>query len=71
MPRLPKAREIIQIAHKLGFVFIRQKGSHAIYRHDDGTRITVPIHGSKEISPAVFHRILGDLKMTSREFWKF
>ena len=69
MPRLPKAREVIRVANKLGFVFVRQKGSHAIYRHGNGTRITVPIHGGKEISPAVFRQILEDMKISGKEFW--
>ena len=71
MAKLPRAREIIRIANKLGFVFVRQKGSHAIYRHENGVRITVPVHGSKEISPGVFHQILEDMKITPKEFWKF
>lgn len=71
MPQLPKAREVIRVAHKLGFVFVRQKGSHAIYRHNNGVRITVPVHGGREISPAVFHQILEDVKITAQEFWEF
>ena len=69
MARLPKAREIIKAARKLNFIFVRQKGSHAIYRHADGRRITVPIHGGKEIGPAVFRQILTDFGISSQEFW--
>ncbi len=69
MPRLPKAKEIIRVALACGFVFVRQRGSHSIYRHFDGRRITVPVHGSKEISPAVFRQILRDLQLTAQEFW--
>ena len=56
MPRLPKAKEIIRVAQRLGFYFSRQSGSHAIYRHSDGRRITVPIHPGKEIGPALFNK---------------
>jgi len=71
MPRLPKAREIVRVAVKLGFHFSRQKGSHAIYTEAiSGRRITVPVHGGKEISPAVFGQIIKDLKIDKRKFWE-
>ncbi len=70
MSRLPKPREVIRVAQRLGFVFVRQKGSHAIYRHQDRRRITVPIHGAKELGPAIFHQILKDLDVSLEKFWK-
>ena len=71
MARLPKAKEVVRVINKLGFALVRQRGGHAIYRHSNGTRITVPIHGSKEISPAVFRQILRDLDITAQEFWNY
>lgn len=70
MAKLPKAKEVIKVAQKLGFYFSRQKGSHAIYKHLDGRRITAPVHPGQEISPGVFHQILMDLEISSKEFWK-
>ncbi|MDO8492221.1 MAG: type II toxin-antitoxin system HicA family toxin [bacterium] len=70
MPKLPRAREVVRIAQKLGFIFSRQKGSHAIYKRKDGVRITVPVHQGKEISPAVFNQILKDLNISKASFWK-
>jgi predicted RNA binding protein YcfA (HicA-like mRNA interferase family) len=70
MPKLPRAKEIIRVARKLGFYFSRQSGSHAIFRHPDGRRITVPIHGGKEIGPALFNQILKDLKISKKKFWE-
>ncbi len=70
MPKLPRAREVVRVAQKLGFHFSRQKGSHAVYLHvDDVRRITVPVHGGKEISPAVFGQIIKDMKINKRKFW--
>lgn len=70
MSKLPRAREVIRVAQRLGFYFSRQKGSHAIYRHLDGRRITVPIHLGKEIGPGLFNQILKDLKISKRKFWE-
>lgn len=69
MPKLPTAKEIIRVAQRLGFCFSRQSGSHAIYRHFDGRRITVPIHAGKEIGPALFNQILKDLRISKEKFW--
>ena len=70
MPRLPKPKEAIRAATRLGFIFARQRGSHAIYRRPDGRRITIPIHGSKELGPALFKQIVEDMDITKEEFWK-
>jgi len=70
MPRLPKPKEVIRAAHRRGFSFSRQKGSHAIYRSDDRKRITVPIHGNKELGPALFKQILKDLDVSPKKFWE-
>lgn len=70
MPHFPKPREAIRVASRLGFIFVRQKGSHAIYRHPDGRRITIPIHGSKELGPALFKQVIDDMNITKDEFWK-
>ena len=68
MSKLPRAREVVRVAAKLGFYFSRQRGGHAIYRHADGRRITVPVHGGQEISPAVFREILNDAGISQKIF---
>lgn len=42
-PRLT-AKQISTVLERLGFSFARQSGSHKIYRHADGRRVTVPMH---------------------------
>lgn len=69
MAKLPKAREALRVIRKLGFSFSRQRGSHAIYRHPNGKRITVPIHGGSELGPSVFGQILKDAEISAEEFW--
>jgi len=65
-----KPEQLVKIIESLGFVKIRQKGSHAIYRHEDGRWITIPIHRGKEISVGLLRRILKDLQLTVEEFNK-
>ena len=49
--RLPSktAREVIHALERKGFIFERQSGSHAVYRHPDGRWTTVPIHGKRDL----------------------
>lgn len=34
----------------LGFVAVRQRGSHVFYRHGDGRTTTVPHHASRDLA---------------------
>jgi predicted RNA binding protein YcfA (HicA-like mRNA interferase family) len=46
MPKPPvlKPKEVVAILERLGFVEVRQRGSHRQYRHADGRGTTVPFH---------------------------
>lgn len=63
-----KASEIEKVARKLGFVKVRQKGSHARRKHSDGRSTTIPIHGNAEIGSWLFHEILKQVGITEEEF---
>ncbi|MCL5674378.1 MAG: type II toxin-antitoxin system HicA family toxin [Candidatus Omnitrophica bacterium] len=41
---LVKPRELIVILIKIGFIKIRQKGSHVFFKHPDGRTTLVPFH---------------------------
>ena len=51
------AREVIAIPNALGFREVRQRGSHKRFRHPDGRRVSVPVHGSRDLSPRVLRNI--------------
>lgn len=72
MTKLPslKVREVIQGFHALGFEKVRQKGSHAIFHHNDCRRTPVPIHPAKTISPYLLSDILKQLDIKEDEFLK-
>jgi predicted RNA binding protein YcfA (HicA-like mRNA interferase family) len=63
VPRVT-AREIISVVERLGFVLVRQSGSHKIYRNAAGRRVTVPFHGAKILHLKVLKRILTDADLT-------
>jgi len=64
------AREFQRVARILGFVLVRQKGSHARWKHLDGRAVTIPVHGGEEIGPPLFNKILQQMCITLEEFQK-
>ena len=63
-----KARDLQKAAKKLGFQMVRQKGSHARWKHPDGRATTIPIHGNSEIGSWLFYEILKQLGITEEDF---
>jgi len=54
-----KPKELIKVLQKDGFVFVRQSGSHAIYRKSGRKIIVVPMH-SKDIPLGTLKAIIKD-----------
>ena len=63
-----KPREAIRILERLGFVQVRQRGSHRQFRHPDGRQTTVPDHGSRDLSPILLRQIVKDIGLTADDF---
>ena len=73
MSKLPQltALEIVKIIKKLGFEFLRQKGSHMFFKHSDGRVTTIPNHPGQEIGPGLLNSIIKkDLQISREEFMK-
>ena len=51
MSQIPalRANEVVRSLQRLGFEFVRQRGSHIRLRHPDGRFASVPDHGSREL----------------------
>ena len=71
MSKLPVvgARDVIRVAERLGFVFDRQKGSHAVYlRASDKRRLVIPIHKGRDLKPGTLRGLIDDMGMSVGEF---
>lgn len=54
------AKDLIKLLRKNGFIFIRQSGSHAIFRnYNTNKKVIVPIH-SGNIPTGTAHAIIRD-----------
>lgn len=56
--------EVVRLLVALGFVEIRQRGSHKQFRHADGRATTVPFHKGRDIAPALLRAIARDIGLT-------
>jgi len=58
---------VCRLLEQLGFVLVRQRGSHAQYRHADGRGTTVPMHKGRDIAPPLLRQIARDIGLTVEE----
>ena len=63
-----KPAEVCRALERLGFVSVRQRGSHIQYRHPDGRSTTVPLHKGCDIAPPLLRQIAKDIGLTVQEF---
>jgi predicted RNA binding protein YcfA (HicA-like mRNA interferase family) len=63
-----RAREVIRFLESLGFVQVRQKGSHKFFRHPDGRTATVPEHRAENLGRGILAKILRDAESRPDEF---
>jgi predicted RNA binding protein YcfA (HicA-like mRNA interferase family) len=65
-----KPRQVIAAIERIGFVEVRQRGSHKQFRHPDGRVTTVPDHRGRDISPNLLRKIVEDIRIEPEEFLK-
>jgi predicted RNA binding protein YcfA (HicA-like mRNA interferase family) len=64
------SKQLIKAIEQRGFFFSRQTGSHAIYINDEGIRVTIPVHGKKDLGKGLLKQILSDSRMSVDELKK-
>ncbi|KKM10735.1 periplasmic or secreted lipoprotein [Clostridiales bacterium PH28_bin88] len=70
MSRLPVLdfHTVEKVLLHLGFVKVRQKGSHVFYRHQDGRTTTLPYHSGRDIARPLLREILREIEMLPEAF---
>ena len=63
-----KPREVVTILARLGFVEVRQRGSHKQFRDPDGRVTTVPFHSGRDVAPSLTRKITRDIGMDPQDF---
>lgn len=59
MPKLPRltATEAESLVLKAGFILLRSKGSHRIYKKGD-ERLVIPFHQGQDLHPKVIKQVM-------------
>ena len=57
-------QEVVRLPEALGFVEVRQRGSHKQFRHADGRATTVPFHKGRDVSPSLLRKVARDVGLT-------
>ncbi|MAH51818.1 hypothetical protein CMI37_38735 [Candidatus Pacearchaeota archaeon] len=65
---LISGKKFCKILEKLGFEKIYGKGSHVRFRHPDGRRTVVPIHGNEDLGKGLLMEILKQIKLSKEEY---
>jgi len=63
-----KPNEVVAILMSLGFIEVRQRGSHKQFRDASGRNTTVPFHRGRDISPILLRQIAKDIGLSLDEF---
>lgn len=66
--KLLTAAKLERLLFELGFVKIRQKGSHAFYRHEDGRTTTIPHHSHKDLPRPLLRTILREIRLSVDDY---
>ncbi|WP_084600649.1 type II toxin-antitoxin system HicA family toxin [Methanolacinia paynteri] len=61
--------KVCKTLEKLGFIQVRQKGSHIFYRHPDGRTTVVPFHKDEDLSKGLLAKIIRDCEISKEEFF--
>ena len=61
-------RTMDRLLRHLGFVAVRQKGSHVFYRHADGRTTTLPNHPSRDLARPLIREILREIELNPEQF---
>ena len=65
------AKKLEKLLFRLGFEKIRQKGSHAFYRHPDGRTTTIPFHSGRVLARPLIREILREIETTVEDYNKY
>ncbi|MEB3215345.1 MAG: type II toxin-antitoxin system HicA family toxin [Nostocales cyanobacterium 94392] len=65
-----KAKDFVKVIEELGFYLDRQKGSHAIYKNVQGSRVVVPIHSGKDLKKGTLMGMIQDIGIDKETFFE-
>jgi predicted RNA binding protein YcfA (HicA-like mRNA interferase family) len=65
---LISGENMCKIVAKLGFRMVHQKGSHTVWKHEDGRTTTIPLHSGKKLPRGLIKKILKDVELPVKDY---
>ena len=62
-------KDMVKLLNTIGFVEVRQKGSHKTFKHNDGRTTVIPFHG-EDLGRGLIRKILRDIEISTDEYEK-
>jgi predicted RNA binding protein YcfA (HicA-like mRNA interferase family) len=62
-------KDMVKLLVTIGFVEIRQKGSHKTFKHNNGRTTVIPFHG-EELGRGLIRKILRDIDISTDKYEK-
>ena len=62
------AKTMEKLLFLLSFDKVREKGSHAFYRHPDGRTTTIPHHRGRSLARPLLREILREIEISIEEY---
>jgi len=59
--------EMCKLLESIGFLLVRQRGSHRFYRYSDGRTTVVPMHAN-DLDRSLIRKILTDIDISIDEY---
>ena len=69
--KLIDSRAMERLLFRLGFEKVRQKGSHAFYRHPDGRTTTLPHHKGRMLARPLVREILREIEISVQDYARY
>ena len=73
MPKIPtiKAKQMITVATRIGFIHEHTSGSHHIFRRpSDRKHLSIPVHSGHDLGRGLTRSLIKDMDITPDEFIK-
>ena len=67
--RIITSTQMCKLVENIGFVAIRQRGSHKFYHHSDGRTTVIPMHVG-DLDRSLIRKILKDIEITIDDYNK-
>ena len=63
-----ETKVVIKALGRIGFLPVRQRGSHLIMKHPDGRSTVIPVHPGEELGRGILMEIMSNVGMSKKEF---